>query len=259
MKVIKMHSCGNSFVIYKNFYYKKKKIHKISNKFYGEYFDQEIIIKDYFKKIFYIKIYNNDGSEAFNCINGLRCLSKFIFKKLNINKINLIVKYNVFSFYKKKNYIISKLNNVINNLKSNSINFKFKIYYIKNNKFIYYIKNTYNKKYLISLNIGNKHIIVKKNILNYDKFIKKENILSNYNLTSFNSFNKFIKTKENGVGFTNSCGSASSCLFYLYYKNFKKKNFVIFNKYGNIKYYKKLNKVYLYSKSNYIKIILIKL
>ncbi|MGX7586134.1 hypothetical protein [Candidatus Vidania fulgoroideorum] len=247
-----MHSCGNTFIIHINF---KKKIKKIlfSNKYCGLFYDQEILLTDYFKKIFYIRIFNNDGSEAKNCLNGLRSIAKLIFKKINIRKIKIKVFNSLYNFYLIKNKIFSKIKNVRNSIKKNSINFLYRKFFIKNNKNFYFIKNLYNFYYFVSLNIGNKHVLLEKNsILKVKKFLYKNKILSNFNISKFDNKKKIIKTYENSVGYTNSCGSATASLLFIQHLCCKRKKINVYNNYGVISYLKKKNFFYIYSLSNYI-------
>ncbi|MGX7582748.1 hypothetical protein ACWNYQ_00110 [Candidatus Vidania fulgoroideorum] len=253
-----MHSCGNIFIIYKNFKsYNKKFLYIFKNKL-NLFYDQFIFLNGYFNKTFYVKIYNNNGTEAKNCLNGLRCLSRFIFKKLKLRKIKISILSIIFNFYIKKNNVITLINNISDSLKINKFCFKYKSLLLKNNKDLLCLNFFYKDIRFYNLNIGNKHLIVKEKIDYYSFFINSKKIIKKINITEFNNYNRFILTKENEVGYTNSCGSASSCLLYLYYINYKIIFFYIFNNYGRIGYFKK-NFFYISSKCHFMGITNIKI
>lgn len=89
---IKMHGLGNDFVIIENnidiFKNPKKEfLKKIGSRNHGIGCDQILIIRKYDKKIANLSIYNNDGTEAGACGNGVRCVASYLMKKQNINEI----------------------------------------------------------------------------------------------------------------------------------------------------------------------------
>ena len=89
---IKMHGLGNDFVIIKNNidFLKNSKtdfLRKIGSRNFGIGCDQILIMNRYNKKIVNLAIYNNDGTEAGACGNGVRCVASYLMKKQSINKI----------------------------------------------------------------------------------------------------------------------------------------------------------------------------
>ncbi|MGX7577121.1 hypothetical protein ACT2CR_00095 [Candidatus Vidania fulgoroideorum] len=218
MKFIKMNSYGNDFVICKN--YKKYNIKKITNRFLGIGCDQIIFfdINNYYINCF---IYNNDGSLAYNCCNGLRSLSKYLMYKRKINKLILYIKNNKFFSYIKNNKLILIIKNI--NLKLRYFNYKRS--YILNYNYNIFINFLLKKKIFFSfIKIGNNHIIF------YKKMIIK-NINSNISCITKN---KYIKTYERGVGYTNSCGSATCATSIVIFLSKNKKITKLKNKFGKL-------------------------
>ncbi|MGX7577248.1 hypothetical protein [Candidatus Vidania fulgoroideorum] len=247
MKYIKMHSYGNNFLIIVDFnnLFKPNKIKIFNDKFSGISFDQIILIEKYFLKKFYIKIYNNDSSLAYNCINGLRCAFKYLSKKTNKNKIYFKVYRNIFVFTNKNTNKTNKntfffLNNISKDILF--VSFNYKKIFLRNIKKFTQINFFLKKQYYVFLCIGNYHLIS----FNFLKkaYIKKEkqNIIKlinfDLNLSVYNNKTNNLITLERGSGFTQSCGSATAAFCY-FYSNIKQKNIRLFNTYGSLKYFYK--------------------
>ncbi|WMC20455.1 MAG: hypothetical protein PNH44_01120 [Candidatus Carsonella ruddii] len=214
-KFIKMHACGNDFVIIfenkKKFFLKKILYKKINLSC-----DQLLVVKKINLKnnIITIKIFNNNLMEALNCGNGIRCLSWFFLTKKNKNKIisfNLNNNF-IYSFKNKKNYTFYKIP-------------KVKCFYIK-------IKKHFFKVFFV--NLINLHLIfLIKNInSNLLKNISKKIIFffgDKYNIEFLQIVkinNIFIRIFERNVGETYSCGSgiisSISCIYkYFFLNNFR--------------------------------------
>ena len=94
-----MESLGNDFVIIDGvtqfFEPSSKEISKILNFDHDFSIDQVMVIlpPSDSRFDFQIKIFNQDGSEAENCVNGIRCISKYIFdqKLVFSNQVNFMV------------------------------------------------------------------------------------------------------------------------------------------------------------------------
>ena len=94
-----MESLGNDFIIIDGvtqpYEPSSKEITKLLNYDHEFSIDQIMLIlpPDNSKFDFKIKIYNQDGSEATNCVNGIRCISKYIFdqKLVFSNQISFMV------------------------------------------------------------------------------------------------------------------------------------------------------------------------
>ncbi|MGX7582470.1 hypothetical protein [Candidatus Vidania fulgoroideorum] len=237
MKFLKMHSYGNNFIILikeNNF---KKKIKKINNFFLGIGFDQAIILKKFLNKVFYLKIFNKDSSEAKNCINGIRCLFHYVSKKLKINKSIFCVKNKKIIIKSKKKKIFVFLDNYKNKIKK-MLEFEYTNFFFRNIK--KNIQLMIFGKYYTPLSIGNNHLINMSTKISKNKMLKELKKIKNqkFNFSFFDFFKKKILTYEKGVGFTKSCGSAtmSTCVAY---SNIKKKNIRIKNNCGSMYFFKK--------------------
>ena len=209
----KRHGNGNDFVIInsieQNIKLKKSFITKISNRNKGIGFDQLISIGLPTKHDhdFFVRFYNSDGSEAGMCLNGIRCASSYIWKNslAPLKEITFKTKYvdikcssqgskNVSVLIKRP----SEIKNIIIKKKLDAI--------LESDFFL--------------LNVGNNHLGISMNSIEkvdlnelYYKLIKLIKSLE-INLSIFSISDKFVKirTFENGVGETLSCGSASLCV-----------------------------------------------
>ena len=91
---IKMHGLGNDFVVIdysKNSLElpQKEILKKIGSRRFGIGCDQILIINSDSQSDAKVTIFNNDGSEAGACGNGVRCVASYLMKKQNKNKIKI--------------------------------------------------------------------------------------------------------------------------------------------------------------------------
>ena len=91
---IKMHGLGNDFVIIDNRQNlvkikKKETLKKIGSRNFGIGCDQILIIESHDNKNAEVTIFNNDGSEAGACGNGVRCVASYLMNKKNTNQIKI--------------------------------------------------------------------------------------------------------------------------------------------------------------------------
>ncbi|MGX7576567.1 hypothetical protein [Candidatus Vidania fulgoroideorum] len=251
----KLHSCKNDFVFIKqnkmldNFFIKK-----LSNRNTGIGFDQIFIIKKIVRKIVYIKIYNNDGTLAESCGNGLKCLGFYLNKKYNFSKFtalsnnkyktNVLVKNkNVFLKIKHVSFLFSKIHFCFN-IRKMIINV------IKNNIFIKHCELNFS---FFLLCLGNPHLIT----LGEENIVKvRDEIISHFyngvNVTRF--YNNLVTTYERGAGITKSCGTGTTSLGIVL--NLLKNKF-IFKTNKMLIYWKGINcfsnkSVFLIGNANYI-------
>ena len=213
IKFEKWHGNGNDFVIINSiedkFKLKKNFIKKISDRNKGVGFDQliHVALPTKHEYDFFIKFYNSDGSEAGMCLNGIRCASSYIWgKQLSpIKKMSLQTKH---------------VNLECSPEKSNKVSINIdKPREIRDKELHRNLKKVIEEEFFL-LNIGNNHLCIKMKSIekvdlkmvykNLEKLIKKLNI----NLSIFSETSKYIniRTYENGVGETLSCGSASLCV-----------------------------------------------
>ena len=209
----KWHGNGNDFIIINSIENELKitrnKIIKISDRNIGIGFDQLIKIDLPTKPNhdFFIRFFNADGSEAGMCLNGIRCAAKYIWN-------NSFAPIGTVNFQ-------TKTKNIICEPKAKKM---IQVHIEPPDKIEH--KSLYNKlqnkgvnNFFIS-NIGNNHLCIKM------KSIKKINLNEIYknhegvireldiNLSIFKKDGSSIdiRTYENGVGETLSCGSAALCL-----------------------------------------------
>ena len=216
----KMHSLGNDFIVLdctkKNLQVSKKFIKNLASRNYGVGCDQVLLIKRLKNNSFDYEIYNQDGSKSGQCINGAKCVVKYIAEKYHLaNKaISLITKtieMKALSSRDSKGIKISFPYKEISELETVK-----KTGFTKNKKSI----TVNDKSYSFELAyVGNPHCIIfakniaKININAIAEAINKKQIFSNgINLTlaQVDSKSKIqIRTFERGTGETLSCGSAS--------------------------------------------------
>ena len=209
----KWHGNGNDFIIINSIENELKitrnKIIKISDRNIGIGFDQLIKIDLPTKPNhdFFIRFFNADGSEAGMCLNGIRCAAKYIWN-------NSFAPIGTVNFQTKTKNIICepKAKKMIQVHIEPPDKIEHKSLYNK-------LKNKGVNNFFIS-NIGNTHLCIKM------KSIKKINLNEIYkdlegiikeldiNLSIFKKDGSSIdiRTYENGVGETLSCGSASLCV-----------------------------------------------
>ncbi len=191
--------------------------------------DQFFIIDTYDKKNIQCEVYNQDGSVACQCGNGLRATMLYLNKKYNLESTNIIICDSVY-YTKiidntisvdmgKPTYIkcpnVKDLQVIKDGLitsvesKAHDLKFSFMSMSIGNEHSVVFSKNCLEGKDLISktiesifgyeMNIGF--------IENTDEFLNNNNVLVN------------LTVKERGAGYTSSCGSgataAAICLFKL--------------------------------------------
>lgn len=209
----KWHGNGNDFVIINSIEsdikINKTKVKKISDRNTGIGFDQliNVCLPTLASSNFFLKFYNSDGSEAGMCLNGIRCASKYIWQN------NFAPKGKINIQTKSKNIICAPGRN---NTVEVSIDCPSPF---SEKNLIKKLERIVKDDFFLS-NIGNNHLCIKMRAIkkanlnniykNLEGIIKKFNI----NLSIFRKNNEHIeiRTYENGVGETLSCGSASLCV-----------------------------------------------
>jgi len=163
--------------------------------------------------------YNNDGSTAELCVNGIRCVAKFALD-------NSIVDSNEIT-------VVAPIGSIKTKVKENIVSLEVSIPTYEENKLLI------DGLECIKSNIGNPHLLVE--VENVDKFDLEEFVQKVYDTNSFengvnveifNIFDKKIinaRVYERGVGETDACGSGAICMFYyLYNTNQANNNSLIF-------------------------------
>ena len=209
----KWHGNGNDFIIINSIENELKitrnKIIKISDRNIGIGFDQLIKIDLPTKPNhdFFIRFFNADGSEAGMCLNGIRCAAKYIWN-------NSFAPIGTVNFQTKTKNIICepKAKKMIQVHIEPPDKIEYKSLYNK-------LKNKGVNNFFIS-NIGNTHLCIKmksiKKINLNEMYENLETVIKDFdiNLSIFkkNQGSIDIRTYENGVGETLSCGSAALCI-----------------------------------------------
>ena len=151
--------------------------------------------------------YNNDGSTAELCVNGIRCVAKYAFDNsfIKSNKITVIAPIGSIKTIQHEENVAIEITNPT---------------YDKDKILI----DTFE---CIKSNIGNPHLLVEvENVEKFEleEFVQKVNKTNNFengvNVEIFNKSNKKIinaRVHERGVGETDACGSGAICMFYYLY------------------------------------------
>ena len=211
---VKMHGNGNDFVIIDNNKQNFKKdiefIRKIADRKIGIGCDQLILIEKSNKYDAFMRIYNNDGSEAEMCGNAARCVASLLMAGTKKTKINIeTISTSLSASLKENNEVCIKMVVPEQNLKK----------IIKNN--YKKIINLQEINPLLSeghvINMGNPHIVfftksldlinldkIGKSIETHDAFLNGINVEIVEILTPSSIKIKFW---ERGAGETLSCGS----------------------------------------------------
>ena len=151
--------------------------------------------------------YNNDGSTAELCVNGIRCVAKYALDNSIVDSNEVIV--------------VAPIGNIKTNIKENTVSIEVSTPTYENNKLLI------DGLECIKSNIGNPHLLVEvDNVDKFDleQFVKKvyetKEFEKGVNVEIFNLFDKKIinaRVYERGVGETDACGSGAVCIFYYLY------------------------------------------
>lgn len=208
----KWHANGNDFLITEclsqNFSLNKKHISQIANRNKGIGFDQLILVcaPAKSKSDFSFRFFNADGSEAANCLNGSRCAVAFI-KKVGLSKKDRLIvdiKNRSTTFSISRNQVATESSLPI---------------LLPTPKTLDRALSPFKLGKLGFVEIGNKHLILstraKLDSVDLPKLDHKIRSLKKFSDANISLIHKnknivFIRTSENGVGETLSCGSAAA-------------------------------------------------
>ncbi len=197
IKFKKMQSNGNDFLITEDKNILNLDPKKLSDRKTGIGFDQLLLLSRS-EDIWKVRVFNADGSEARNCFNGLRCLASYSIR----DKQEIEIFENTFIVIRDKKSS-KKIATVLSKMPEG-----------KKIQDFYYV------------DFGNFHIVKESNDLanenlknSYKSFIEKAKefgLPSNCNLNIFQRVQDMIniRTYENGVGETKSCGSGTVATAY---------------------------------------------
>ena len=210
-KYTKMHSNGNEFLITEDIK-QTMNTRKLADKKNGIGFDQLLCVNN--KKPYEVLVFNSDGSEADNCINGLRCIA-FLYS-LNNETI----------YIKDKKFVVRSTESGAEVSGALPIVSKNNNYYVIN-----FGNNHIAREYpnIETVNLESEYIKLRRS--------KEFEEIKNFNLSIYkNSKNNIaIRTYENGTGETLSCGSATVSVAYALLKDTNKNELLFTSKGGKTK------------------------
>ena len=148
--------------------------------------------------------FNNDGTTAELCVNGIRCVAKYSYD-------NELVESNIITVVAPIGEIKTVVDNNIVSIEINKPSYDTNKIKIENRE-------------CVKANIGNPHLLIEVsdvenfNLIDFADNVNKSKKLEGevnieiYKLTD----NKFIQARvyERGVGETDACGSGAICMFY---------------------------------------------
>ncbi|MGX7582607.1 diaminopimelate epimerase [Candidatus Vidania fulgoroideorum] len=221
LRFLKMHAYGNDFVITKDRYII---VSQFADRNCCVGYDQQICFRYLNKNIFACYILNTDGTVAYNCFNGLRCVSKYIFKVTGLSKVYLLTHLGCYKFVISDGYpgkIVSFLRNPTT-VFDNTFVFAYRYMFFRTialNTQVNFFLTAYYFTYIF---IGNPHAVFftfmkKSKLLTIcNKFVAHTVFLDGINVSFFDLASKTILTYERGVGFTRSCGTGilACCIAY---------------------------------------------
>ena len=212
-----MESLGNDFIIIdgvtQNFEDSKENISTITNQKYDLSFDQLMIIlppQDNTSDL-RLKIFNIDGSESENCVNGIRCVARYVFDEKLVSSDQVIFSIN--------NELINVSKKDGNLLEVQMSNLSFEKEDIGlNNDAPNFLEYEGSKLLFHSLSVGNPHAVIFSeerdlNIPDIGKKIQDSGYFKNginvgfMEVLSETEIN--LRVVERGVGETQACGSGA--------------------------------------------------
>ena len=216
IEFIKMHGLGNDFVIIDQSKHSlelppKEIVKKIGSRRFGIGCDQILIINSDDQSNAKVTIFNNDGSEASACGNGVRCVASYLMEKQNKNKIKIQTISGILQCWIKDNNCFVNMGKPIFKWSEIPLAKKFETQIIKIDEFE-----------LFCMSMGNPHAVIffkdlnELNKIDIEKIgikIQKSDIFPESVNVEFATIleDKTIRMKvwERGVGRTLACGSGA--------------------------------------------------
>ncbi len=206
---IKMHGCGNDFLIIdtrnQDVFLKKNQIVKLANYKQSIGFDQLLLIENSEIADVAIKIFNNDGGEVSACGNGSRCVARLILEESNQESITIATSDRVLS---------AKYDGDLISINMGKAELAPKDVQFSN------LSGTF-------VEIGNPHVVVSAESLDDLDISKYGPLIENdprfpdkVNVDFVEIIDKDsikLRTWERGVGATLACGSGACASFYCLY------------------------------------------
>lgn len=211
-----MEALGNNFLVIdsvtQNFSITKNLISKFLNEDDFLEFDQILVIEPPKKEIadFSVKIYNQDGSEAENCVNGMRCVARYLSdRNISTSKnIKLLIGTNLVSVEKNKNNFI--VENIFS-LSTSKIG-------LNNDQQVFEVDFDNKKVECFAISLGNPHAVIFNDNFDLDvqkfgTFLQESTFFKggvNVGFVQISTSNEIdLRVFERGVGETQACGSGA--------------------------------------------------
>ena len=257
-----MESLGNDFIIIdgvtQNFEDSKENISTITNQKYDLSFDQLMMIlppQDNDSDL-RLKIFNIDGSESENCVNGIRCVARYVFDEKLVSSDQVIFSIN------NELINVSKKDGNLLEVQMSNLSFESADIGLQENAPNFYEFND-SKLIFSSVSVGNPHAVILNDDVNLNipeagKAIQESGYFMNgvnvgfMEIISPSEIN--LRVVERGVGETQACGSGACAASAVGAKEGKLSNKVKVNFYqGSVEVITDLsaNKVNLIGDSNY--------
>lgn len=206
LNFIKMHGCGNDFMVVdaRNQVFEPQHIAKWSDYKKSVGFDQFLLIEESKTADVKMRIFNNDGLEVSACGNGTRCIAKLIFTSLHKNTITIETANRILTATLKENLI--SINMGTGKIIADNVNF--------------------DKCSGGFIDVGNPHVVI-DNQANYvieelgPKIENDSRFPEKTNVNFAKILNRSIielSTWERSVGRTLSCGTGACATFFYFYK-----------------------------------------
>lgn len=222
MRFSKMHGLGNDFIIVdaitQKVCFTVDNIKMLSNRNCGIGFDQLLVVEPPYDPVidFHCRIYNADGSEVYQCGNGIRCVARFVYIKQLTNKH--IVKISTGS----NRMELSSINNELISVDMGEPIFDPKSipFYMSQYQKTYPLFLPMQRTVLCSVvSVGNPHCIILVNTVESVEVIKLGSLLETHHsfpkrvnisfMQIIDGNNVKLRVYERGVGETQACGSAA--------------------------------------------------
>lgn len=216
-----MEALGNDFIVINSLIKKitlsRTLIKKLADRHFGIGADQVLIIEKAKNKKadFYYRIFNTDGSEAEQCVNGVRCLGKYLYDKKFTHKKHLVL-----SSAAGLTHISLEPNGEITAEIPAPTLLPKKIPFLAKQQALHYKLKVAAKTIKIgALTVGNPHVVLRVNSINKAPMMLAHAIAThrlfpegiNVNFVEIVSPHHIkLRTYERGTGETLACGSGAA-------------------------------------------------
>jgi len=221
MEFSKMHGLGNDFVVVdavtQNIHFSPELIRRLSDRHTGIGFDQMLVVEAPYDPDldFHYRIFNADGSEAYQCGNGARCFALFVHLK------GLTKKRHIYVSTQSGRIVLHITNNkqVCVNMGEPIFTHQVIHFCTAKTKKKYILLTTEYAKFCGIVSVGNLHCVLQVEDISVANVASIGPILENHECFSQRANVSFmqiinrericLRVYERGVGETKACGSAA--------------------------------------------------